>query len=79
MTDLGDSALISWEGVDWQPVLQGISPHLHICIDANEGRDLHLSNEASQTQPDPEEFLAPAAAPTSGKRPRGAGGAIAPN
>lgn len=55
---MGDSASISWAGVDWQPVLQGISPDLHICIDANEGRDLYLSNEASQTQRDPEEFSA---------------------
>lgn len=79
---MGDSALINLGGLDWQLVLRGISPDLHICIYANEGRHLHLSNEASQTQPDPEEFLAvlaPAAAPTSGKRPRGAGGAIAPN
>lgn len=53
---MGDSALISWWGVDWQ---LGISPDLHICTDANEGHDLHLSNEASQTQPDPAEFSAP--------------------
>lgn len=56
MTDLGNCALINLGGVVWQ---LGISPDLHICIDANEGHDLHLSNEASQTQPGPAEFLAP--------------------